>query len=267
MAITTSGTSITFNNSTVQSTAWAGINYQFFGANGTFTVPTGITSVTVYVFGGGGGGSGARYPQFAQGGGTGGAACAVVTGLTPGAAITVTVGSGGAGGGNGVSGSAGGTSSFGSYVSCTGGSGGGSISSGSAAVANPGSVTLSGAQIVSQSSSSASTQFAACGLLIRGSGVVISVNGYIDGCASLGSGAQGGCGAAPPGNYAAGTGAGSTGIASLGPYGASANSTGNTGGAGGPGVSGGSNGGAGGVGTGSRGGGGGGGGGAVYVFW
>jgi hypothetical protein len=91
MAVTVSGTSITFNDATVQTTAATastfigsqGRTFTTTGAN-NWTVPTGVTAVRVRVIGGGGGG------------GTYG----------------------------GSAGTAGGTSSFGSYVSCTGGAGG-----------------------------------------------------------------------------------------------------------------------------------------------
>lgn len=61
MSITVGGTSITFNDATVQTTApvsYTGRNFQSFTASGTFTVPAGITAVAVTVVGGGGGGGG-----------------------------------------------------------------------------------------------------------------------------------------------------------------------------------------------------------------
>lgn len=127
MPITVSGTSITFNDATVQTTAatgsFVGPNAQVFLSSGTFTVPTGITRAIVSVFGGGGGGSGYGGCSIAYAGGSGGAARVLVTGLTPGASISVTVGGGGNGGAGAGAGSAGGTSSFGAYVSCAGGGG------------------------------------------------------------------------------------------------------------------------------------------------
>ena len=129
MTITVGGTNITFSNSTNQATAYIGeANYQVFSSSGTFTVPTGITQVKVYVFGGGGGGAGSDFGSI-QGrtGINGSTGVAIVTGLTPGASIAVTVGAGGNGGNGGsnsvaaTNGAAGGTSSFGSYVSAAGG--------------------------------------------------------------------------------------------------------------------------------------------------
>lgn len=132
--------------------AGASLNQQVFGASGTFTVPTGVTSVMVAAYGGGGGGSGGTLisgsPAAAsQGtrGGRGGLVFAIVSGLTPGANISVTVGSGGNGGvgtnsGTRQSGVAGGTTSFGSFITCNGGAAGTNSGDGAA-----GSVTLSGA--------------------------------------------------------------------------------------------------------------------------
>ena len=64
MAITHSGTSITFNDSTTQTTAFTGPitggRGQAFTSNGTFTIPTGVTALKITVLGGGGGG-GAAY--------------------------------------------------------------------------------------------------------------------------------------------------------------------------------------------------------------
>jgi hypothetical protein len=107
-----------------------GISQQLFLGSGTFVVPAGVTAVYATVMGGGGGGQGGG--SSGNGGENGGFSLSqtvLVTGLTPGASIPVTVGAGGAGGAgnsiNGVNGTTGGTSSFGSYVSVTGGFGGG----------------------------------------------------------------------------------------------------------------------------------------------
>lgn len=64
---------------------------QTFTANGTFTIPTGITAIKVTVVGGGGNGGGSGY-ILGSGGGGGGAAIKYFTGLTPGNTIAVTVG-------------------------------------------------------------------------------------------------------------------------------------------------------------------------------
>ena len=91
MATTVGGTNITYNDTTVQGTAYRGIRATVFTANGTFTIPTGVTVLKVTVVGGGGGGG-----QFATGAG---AATAIkyLTGLTSGNTLSVTVGAAGAG--------------------------------------------------------------------------------------------------------------------------------------------------------------------------
>ena len=65
MTITVGGSSITFPDSTTQTTA-AGVSLpgvlgQVFTSSGTFTIPSGVTAVKVIVTGGGGGGSGSAY--------------------------------------------------------------------------------------------------------------------------------------------------------------------------------------------------------------
>jgi hypothetical protein len=100
----------------------------------TFTVPTGVTAVSVCCIGGGGGGS-----SPSGSGGVGGTGWAYVSGLTPGATISVTVGQGGAGFVNSPGGG-GGTSSFGSYLSATGG--GNSNSSGSSSASVPSGIVF-----------------------------------------------------------------------------------------------------------------------------
>lgn len=105
------------------------LGIQVFSASGTYTPTVGTTAVLVRVQGGGGGGGGSAATaggQIAVGtGGTGGAYGEgwYTTGFTGG--IPVTVGAGGAGGtaGNNA-GAAGGTSSFGSLLSCPPGFGG-----------------------------------------------------------------------------------------------------------------------------------------------
>lgn len=99
---------------------------------GTYTVPTGVTSLTVTCYGGGGGGGGAYTSGYndADGGGGGGGACSVTTfSVTPGQTITVVVGAAGtAGNTSGSNGGNGGTSSVSiggtTYASAAGGNGG-----------------------------------------------------------------------------------------------------------------------------------------------
>jgi len=126
----TSGNVLTSNGTTWTSAAAASgfSNLQVFTSSGTFTVPTGITKVKVTVVGGGGGGGGwaGSYAQNGIGGSGGGTAIKIISGLTPGGTVSVTVGTGGAAGGTGATsrGGTGNTSSFGAYCSATGGAGG-----------------------------------------------------------------------------------------------------------------------------------------------
>lgn len=101
---------------------------QTFTGSGTFTVPTGVTSVWVTMVGGGSGGGASAYGNGAGGGGAGAYMIKRAVNVTPGSGVAVTIGGGGAGHppdsqGNG---SPGGATSFGS-ISCSGALGGGGI--------------------------------------------------------------------------------------------------------------------------------------------
>jgi hypothetical protein len=121
---------------------------QAFASAGTFTftVPPGVTAVDAEVQGAGGGSGVANGTQFSGCGGAGGYSRKRITGLVPGATVTVTVGAAGAVGalptGNG---GPGGTSSFGAFNSATGGTGGGiSIGGGPGGSGVGGDVNLTG---------------------------------------------------------------------------------------------------------------------------
>jgi len=120
---------------------------QTFTSSGTWTKPSGINAVIIYVQGGGGGGGGAAASTKLGGGGAGGFVKKFInSGL--GSTETITIGSGGAGGamgGNG--GSTGGTSSFGAHASATGGQGGGGTNGlgGSGGAGSGGDINLTGA--------------------------------------------------------------------------------------------------------------------------
>ena len=90
---------------------------QVFKSNGTFTVPTGVRSVQVFLVGGGGGGSRGYDGGQAGHGGGGGYTKTQNVSVTPGQNIVIVVGGGGGEATNG------GTSKFGS-VSVSGGEGG-----------------------------------------------------------------------------------------------------------------------------------------------
>jgi hypothetical protein len=125
--------------------AYAGVNAQVFTANGTFTIPTGITRVKVTVVGGGGGSGGtfsACIPGISGGGGGGGTAIKWLTSLTPGNTLSVTVGAGGtAGAATPGNGGAGGNSSVASgtqSITTITGNGGGASNSANQTISNGG---------------------------------------------------------------------------------------------------------------------------------
>ena len=94
---------------------------QSFTSSGTFSVPTGITSVDVLVVGGGGGGGNPN----AGGGGAGGLVFVPGFTVTPGGTVTVTVGCGGGAQTSQTVGNSGQDSVFGTLTAKGGGAGGG----------------------------------------------------------------------------------------------------------------------------------------------
>ena len=96
---------------------------QYFTSSGTWTKPSGITKIRVFVTGGGGGG-GSHNSDDAQGGGGAGGTAIEMIDVTSVSSVSVTIGNGGTGssGNSNSGGSNGGTSSFGSYCSASGGS-------------------------------------------------------------------------------------------------------------------------------------------------
>ncbi len=96
----------------------------FIKSTQSWTVPSDVSSIEVYLFAGGGGGGGGAggYSQALCTGGSGGATYDVIS-VTPGSAHTITIGAGGSGAYQGGA-SNGATSSFGSLLSQTGGFGG-----------------------------------------------------------------------------------------------------------------------------------------------
>lgn len=103
---------------------------QTFTTNGTFTVPAGVTSITVECWGGGGGGG--ANTSGAKGGGGGGAYTRSAITVTPGQMFAVVIGSGGAptvNGGNSIFGTNLVLAAGGSTGSETSGGSGGTIGS------------------------------------------------------------------------------------------------------------------------------------------
>lgn len=106
------------------------INVLSFTANATYTPTPGTKKIRVQIVGGGGGGGGAQATSSGQiavaGGGCGGAYVDVYM-PAPSASVPLTIGAAGSGGSRTgpTAGAAGGSSLFGSYITCPGGSGGG----------------------------------------------------------------------------------------------------------------------------------------------
>lgn len=111
-------------------------NSATFSSSGTFTAPTGVTIIRVQVWAAGGGG-GAGWLNYdaagasAGGGGGGGGYAEGIYTVTPGQALSVTVGTGGALGTSSSNATSGGASSVGNLVTATGGQPGSNASSSS----------------------------------------------------------------------------------------------------------------------------------------
>ena len=164
----------------------------------TFTVPTGITKVKVTVVGGGGGSGAAGFGSAGSGAGGGGSAIKIISGLTPGGTIAVTIGgAGGAGTTSSVAPTSGGTSSFAAYCSATGGSAGTNFggSGGTGGIGSSGDLNIRG------SGGGVGGSIAACSSGIGGTG----------GSSILGGGGAGAYGDVGKAGGAYGAGAGGSG--------------------------------------------------------
>lgn len=107
----------------------AAVGTQTFTADGTYTVPAGVTELLCELVGGGGGGGGGSGGAGQGGGGAAGAKIKCVITVVPGEEINVAVGPGGAGGAPNVNGTAGTASTVetgeANAISAPGGGGGG----------------------------------------------------------------------------------------------------------------------------------------------
>jgi hypothetical protein len=160
MAITVSGNSIVFPDSTTQTTAFSGgggggiQGLAIYNSPGTFTTPANTTSVYLIGISGGGGGGGSQQIAQPEGpynaGGSPGGPGILGVGVYPVSASTpysISAGTGGATGvtspqnapGNATAGSAGGASAFGNLLTINGGNGGGTPSN---SPGNPGNAPL-----------------------------------------------------------------------------------------------------------------------------
>lgn len=129
---------------------------QRFTTNGTFTVPAGISVIYVTASAGGGGGGGGGGTTTASGGGCGAGGTSGQSlirqayTVTPGQAISITVGGAGSGGvgggagGNGTAGTAGGNTVVGSLATLTGGGGGGAGGGSTGSIAAGGAPNATG---------------------------------------------------------------------------------------------------------------------------
>jgi hypothetical protein len=151
-----------------------------FTSSGVWIPPNTITKAFIFVEGGGGGSGACQYSNSKGGsGGSGASASAYITGLS--GAYTVTIGEGGAGG-TSITGqaSSGGTSSFGSLITCTGGTGG--MGNGSGATGASGS---SGTPTVSSGTRIASAVAMLFGNYGNGGVQTSGTGGYVAGNAGV----------------------------------------------------------------------------------
>ena len=177
---------------------------------GTFTVPCGVTSITVQCWGGGGAGGAATGNPSGGGGGAGGAFSSSVIAVNSGATFSYTLGTGGTGGGG--NGNPGGNTIF-STIIATGG-GGGSLASAnntSASGATASTVGCNGSTIFLGGNGGAGTTGASGGGGGEGGGsTTIGVSGN---ATTGGNGATGGGDGGNGGNTAGNGGNGNNGAA------------------------------------------------------
>jgi hypothetical protein len=200
-------TTDTLTNKTIGAGGLAGLTptFQKITANGTFTIPTGVTAVKATLIGGGGAGGGSTATANGGGGGSGGIAIKYLSGLTPGNTIAVTVGAGGTGVSTGT-GNTGGPSTIASgtqtitTVTANGGSGGqvtGVVSQGGAGAIISTNGDINGAGVSGMPSIAGNIGQAGASTMFGGSGTIAS-----------GGGASGNAAVANTGSGGSGNGAG-----------------------------------------------------------
>lgn len=248
---------------TIGGTTFTGQTYSSQGSD-TYTVPAGVTSLTVRMWGGGGGGGGGAATNLGGAGGGSGYVIETIT-VTPGEVLNVYVGGGGAGGtynsgGNAAGGGGGGGGYSSLYRSATalaiaagGGGGGGARNAtiGAAGGAGGGTSGIIGATVSgggaggpglagSGGGAGSGTNTAVAGTsLTGGAGADGRSSNSTDGTgavAGLASAGRGGLANASGNTYAAG-GGGGAGLFGGGGGGGSANTNGQSGGGGGGGSS------------------------------
>jgi hypothetical protein len=181
----------------------SGPSVQSFTSSGTFSVPSGITSVDVLVVAGGGGG-GAQNSQATGGGGAGGLIFRPGFTVTPGGTVSVTVGCGGAGVAPANTGNTGQDSVFGTLTAKGGGGGraatpaNGNGGSGGGASEYCSALTAGTATQPTQPGDSGTYGFGNNGGTYSGQGYVAGGGG--------GAGAVGGAGGGPSGGAGVGNG-------------------------------------------------------------
>ncbi len=201
----------------------AGGNQTFTTANdGTnaFTVPAGVTSITVQVWGAGGGGGGNPQNQDGGGGGGGGGYSESTIAVTPGQQFDVTVGAGGSGSCGNTHGIAGGQSFFNTVGTVMANGGGGGLrrtnnggDGGAGAAAGAGTITRTGgngAEGINSNAGAGGGGGEGAGPTCNGQALVVTDHQTAGGtgCAGGGDGGDGGTAGSNSNNGYDGTGPG-----------------------------------------------------------
>ena len=183
--------------------AVGGVQYYTPGVY-TFTIPK--TSIRVQCWGGGGGSGGTLGTAASSGAGGGGFSEGVISGLTVGGTIAVTVGLGGtAGSGAPTDGGFGGASSVGAYLTCNGGGASGAANGGiSTATGDGGTAGGTAATIAITGQNGGTPVTIAAGIYISGLGGSSAFGGGIQQYAAGGTAQNGLIGISPGGGASGG---------------------------------------------------------------